>query len=82
MVFLRWEIFTSNHGFFFHTKFHTKLRDSKHLLSDTLLYVFPVKNISNVTSRFPILYSTKMCNKIDLFCMIVAQDTARWLLAT
>jgi hypothetical protein len=56
--FLRWEIFTSNLGFFFHTKFHTKLRDSEYLLSDTLLYVFPVKNISNATSRFPILYST------------------------
>ena len=46
--------------FFFYTKFHSKLRDSQYLLSDALLYVFPVKNISNATSRFPILYSTKL----------------------
>ena len=45
---------------FSHTKFHSKLRDSQYLLSDALLYVFPVKNISNANSRFPILYSTKL----------------------
>jgi hypothetical protein len=45
-------------GFLSHTKFLTKLRDSQYPLSDTLLYVFPVKNISNATSIFPILYST------------------------
>ncbi len=30
-------------GSLFHTKFHTKLRDSEYLLSDALLYVFPAK---------------------------------------
>ena len=45
---------------FSHTKFHSKLRDSQYLLSDALLYVFPVKNISNANSRFPILYSTRL----------------------
>ena len=39
-----------------------KLRASRHLLSDILLYIFPVKNISNMSSRFPTLYSTKTCS--------------------
>jgi hypothetical protein len=56
--FLRWELLLLISGFLSHTKFHTTLRDSEYLLSDALLYVFPVKNISNATSRFPILYST------------------------
>jgi hypothetical protein len=60
MGLLRWENFTTNLGFLFRTKFNTKLRDSKYLLSVALLYVFPMKNISNAASRFPILYSTKL----------------------
>jgi hypothetical protein len=36
------------------------LRVSRHLLSDILLYIFPVKNISNMSSRFPTLYSTNL----------------------
>jgi hypothetical protein len=62
---LRWENLLLFSGFISHTKFHTKLRDSQYLLSDALLYVFPVKNISNANSRFPILYST---NLIYLLC--------------
>ncbi len=34
------------------------MRVSRYLLSDILLYIFPVKNISNMSSRLPILYST------------------------
>ncbi len=41
----------------------TLLLSASLVISDALLYVFPVKNISNANSRFSILYSTirQMC---------------------
>ena len=71
MVFLRWEIFTSNLGFFFHTKFHTKLRDSKHLLSDTLLYVFPVKNFQVSHQDFRFFIPPKWSNLQDFLTALI-----------
>jgi len=43
-----------------------ELRVSRYLLSDILLYIFPLKNFSNMSSRFPILYFTKDINYKEL----------------